>query len=107
MYVPHLALKVVQRWILKEILEKINVSNQAMAFVPKKNGLKVNAEYHKKNIFILEMDIKKFFDSIKETQVFQLFCKIGYNTDVSAILANLCTYEDALPQLMLKIVWKR
>ena len=98
MYVPHLALKVVQRWILKEILEKINVSNQAMAFVPKKNGLKVNAEYHKKNIFILEMDIKKFFDSIKETQVFQLFCKIGYNTDVSAILANLCTYEDALPQ---------
>ena len=98
LYVPHLALKVVQRWILKEILEKINVSNQAMAFVPKKNGLKVNAEYHKKNIFILEMDIKKFFDSIKETQVFQLFCKIGYNTDVSAILANLCTYEDALPQ---------
>lgn len=41
LYVPHLALKVVQRWILKEILEKINVSNQAMAFVPKKNGLKV------------------------------------------------------------------
>ena len=36
--------------------------------------------------------------SIKEIQVFQLFCKIGYNTDVSAILANLCTYEDALPQ---------
>ena len=98
LYVPHLALKVVQRWILKEILEKINVSNQAMAFVPKKNGLKDNAEYHKKNIFILEMDIKKFFDSIKEIQVFQLFCKIGYNTDVSAILANLCTYEDALQQ---------
>ena len=33
LYVPHLALKVVQRWILKEILEKINVSNQAMAFL--------------------------------------------------------------------------
>lgn len=98
LYVPHLALKVVQRWILKEILEKINVSYQAMAFVPKKNGLKVNAEYHKKNIFVLEMDIKNFFGSIKEKQVFQLFCKIGYNTNVSAILANLCTYEDVLPQ---------
>ena len=45
----------------KRNTRKINVSNQAMAFVPKKNGLKVNAEYHKKNIFILEMDIKKFF----------------------------------------------
>lgn len=98
LYVPHLALKVVQKWILKEILEKINVSNQAMAFVPKKNGIKDNAEYHKKNIFILEMDIKNFFNSIKEIQVFQLFCKIGYNTDVSAILANLCTYKDVLPQ---------
>lgn len=98
LYVPQLALKVVQRWILKEILEKINVSGQAMAFVPKKNGLRVNAEYHKKNIFILEMDIKNFFGSIQEKQVFQLFCKIGYNTDVSAILANLCTYEDVLPQ---------
>lgn len=98
LYVPHLALKVVQRWILKEILEKINVSYQAMAFVPKKNGLRVNAEYHKKNIFILEMDIKNFFGSIQEKQVFQLFCKIGYNTDVSAVLANLCTYEDVLPQ---------
>ena len=69
-----------------------------MAFVPEKNGLRVNAEYHKKNVFILEMDIKNFFGSIQEKQVFQLFCKIGYNTDVSAILANLCTYEDVLPQ---------
>lgn len=98
LHIPSLALKVVQRWILKEILERINVSDQAMAFVPKKNGLKINAEYHKKNIFILEMDIKNFFGSIKEKQVFQLFCKIGYNTDVSAILANLCTFEDVLPQ---------
>lgn len=98
LYVPHLALKVVQRWILKEILEKINVSYQAMAFVPNKNGLKVNADYHKKSIFILEMDIKNFFNTIKEKQVFQLFCKIGYNTDVSAVLANLCTYEGILPQ---------
>lgn len=98
LYVPHLALKVVQKWILKEILEKINVSYQSMAFVPNKNGLRVNAEYHKKNLFILEMDIKNFFGSIQEKQVFQLFCKIGYNTDVSAVLANLCTYEDVLPQ---------
>lgn len=98
LYVPNLSLKVVQRWILKEILEKIKVSRQAMAFVPKKNGLKTNAEYHKNNIFILEMDIKNFFGSISEKKVFQLFCKIGYNTDVAAVLANLCTYDDVLPQ---------
>lgn len=69
-----------------------------MAFVPNKNGLKDNAECHKKNVFILEMDITNFFGSINEKQVYQLFCKIGYISDVSAILANLCTYKNVLPQ---------
>lgn len=97
-YVPTLSLKVVQKWILINILEKINVSEQSMAFVPKKNGLRANAEYHSKNLFILEMDISDFFGTIKEKQVFKLFCHIGYNTKVSAILANLCTYKGILPQ---------
>lgn len=96
--VPILSLKVVQKWILIEILEKIDVSQQAMAFVPKKNGLKSNADYHKKNIFLLEMDIKNFFGTIKEEQVFRLFCNIGYNTKVSTILTSLCTFDGELPQ---------
>jgi retron-type reverse transcriptase len=96
--VPILSLKVVQRWILKEILEKIFVSEHAMAFVPDKNGLKENAERHKKNIFLLEMDITNFFGTITEKQVYRLFCNIGYNSKVAGVLANLCTYDDYLPQ---------
>lgn len=96
--VPSFALKVTQRWILKEILEKIYVSNRAMAFVPKKNGLKENAECHKKNIFLLEMDIKNFFHSIREDRIFRLFYDMGYSEKVSAILTNLCTYNGSLPQ---------
>lgn len=98
LHVPNLSLKVVQRWILKEILEKIFVSEQSMAFVPHKNGLKENAERHKKNIFLLEMDITNFFGTITEQQVYRLFCNIGYNSKVAGILANLCTYNDYLPQ---------
>ncbi len=96
--VPNLSLKVVQKWILKEILEKIFVSEQAMAFVPNKNGLRENAERHKKNIFLLEMDITNFFGTITEQQVYTLFCNIGYNSKVAGILANLCTYNNYLPQ---------
>ena len=96
--VPNLSLKVVQKWILKEILEKIFVSEQAMAFVPHKNGLRENAERYKKNIFLLEMDITNFFGTITEQQVYTLFCNIGYNTKVAGILANLCTYDNYLPQ---------
>lgn len=96
--VPNLSLKVVQKWILKEILEKIFVSEQAMAFVPNKNGLRENAERHKKNIFLLEMDITNFFGTITEQQMYTLFCNIGYNSKVAGILANLCTYNNYLPQ---------
>ena len=96
--VPDLSLKVVQKWILTEILEKINVSGQAMAFVPKKNGLFENAEYHRKNIFLLEMDITNFFGMITDKQVFQLFCNIGYGSSVAAVLTNLCTFKGVLPQ---------
>ena len=96
--VPNLSLKVVQKWILKEILEKIFVSDQAMAFVPHKNGLRENAERHKKNIFLLEMDITDFFGTITEQQVYRLFRNIGYNSKVAGILAGVCTYNDFLPQ---------
>lgn len=98
LHVPNLSLKVVQRWILREILEKIFVSEQSMAFVPNKNGLKENAERHKKNIFLLEMDITNFFGTITEQQVYRLFCNIGYNSKVAGILASLCTYKNCLPQ---------
>ena len=96
--IPSLSLKVIQKWILIEILEKINVSEQAMAFVPKKNGLKENAEFHKKNIFLLEMDITNFFGTIAEKQVYKLFCSIGYGSKVATVLTNLCTYDGVLPQ---------
>lgn len=98
LHVPNLYLKVIQRWILNEILEKINVSKQAMAFVPKKNGLKDNALQHKEKLFILEMDITNFFGSINKRQVYKLFSSIGYNNKVANLLAELCTYNDELPQ---------
>ena len=69
-----------------------------MAFIPHKNGLRENAERHKKNIFLLEMDITNFFGTITEQQVYRLFCNIGYNSKVAGILANLCTYDGYLPQ---------
>lgn len=96
--VPNLSLKVVQRWILKEILEKIYVSDQAMAFVPHKNGLKENAQRHKKKVFLLQMDITNFFGVITEEQVYKLFCNIGYSNKIAGVLTNLCTYHGYLPQ---------
>lgn len=96
--VPALSLKVVQKWILLEILEKITVSKYAMAFVKGKNGLRESAEWHNKNLFLLEMDISNFFGSILRDKVYDLFLSIGYDSTVAAILTELCTYDSVLPQ---------
>ena len=96
---PSYPLKLVQRWILEEILNKLPVSDAAYAYV-KGNGLgiKKNADLHKKSLYILELDFKDFFPSISREQIFYLFKNIGYNNLVSNILANLCTYQMCLPQ---------
>ncbi|PEE69007.1 retron St85 family RNA-directed DNA polymerase [Bacillus thuringiensis] len=96
---PTYSLKLVQRWILKEILEKIDVSEESMAF--KKglgNSIKKNAEIHKYSVYLLQLDIKDFFISIKKEKVFYLFRDLGYNIVVSNLLANICTYNGFLPQ---------
>lgn len=96
---PKYSLKLVQRWILVEILEKIKVSTESMAF--RKgigNGCKKNAEYHKYSLYLLQLDINDFFTSIKRERVFYLFKSLGYNSLVANILTNLCTYNGYLPQ---------
>lgn len=96
---PKYSLKLIQKWILVEILEKIPVSDEAMAF--KKGfgiGIKKNAEYHSNSSYLLQLDLKDFFYSIKRRQVFYLFKNLGYNMFVSNLLTNLCTYKESLPQ---------
>lgn len=96
---PSYSLKLVQKWILQEILNKLPISDVAFAY-KKGNGLgiKKNAEMHKNGLYLLEMDFRDFFPSISRDKVFYLFRNIGYNTFISNILANLCTHENVLPQ---------
>lgn len=96
---PSYSLRLVQRWILKEILEKIKTTNQSMAFKKGKEfGIKKNASYHRYSLYILEMDIKDFFTSIKDEKVFFLFKNVGYNNLISNVLKKLCTFDGYLPQ---------
>lgn len=96
---PSYSLRIVQKWILNEILEKISISDEAMAYRKGKNaGIKKNAELHKFNLYILEMDIKDFFKSIKRNQIFFLFKNLGYSRFISNILSKICTYQGYLPQ---------
>lgn len=98
---PSLSLKIVQRWILENILYKIKTSQYSYGFskeMRKGCPLVYCAEKHKNNLYILKLDLKNFYPSIKREKVYYAFSDIGYNTDVSNMLTNICVVNDRLPQ---------
>lgn len=94
---PLPSLKEIQRWLVDHLLYRVPVSRFAKGFVPGR-GIKENARFHQRQEIVLSLDIKDFFPSISRRQVNRLFLSLGYSRSVSATLAYLCTFEDALPQ---------
>jgi len=90
-------LKEIQRWVLREILEKLPLHSTAKAYRPG-TTIKDNARFHRKQPMVLSMDIKDFFPSIRMHDVFLIFQSIGYNRKVASLLAHLCCYKRCLPQ---------
>lgn len=96
-HIPSIEMKRIQKFILHEILYHIDVSKNATGFKPR-CSIKENASPHVKQEYILNLDIKDFFTSIKYNQVKKVFLEIGYNSEVSDALAKLTTYKGFLPQ---------
>jgi RNA-directed DNA polymerase len=97
---PIYSLKMVQRWILENILYMMKVSVNCYGFRKSNSGSPIlkNAEKHVNYIYNLKMDLENFFPSISKIQIFNLFKSVGYNAHMSNALANLCTYKGKLPQ---------
>lgn len=94
---PSVVLKDVQRWILREILERMKVSEWAFGFV---SGLSVvdNARLHLGKQCVINIDLKDFFSSISWNAVFRVFSYYGYSGEVAFYLSKLCTFRGLLPQ---------
>lgn len=95
--IPAVSLRMVQRWILDNILNKLYISNCAMGFCVNRSIVD-NAESHLGKACVINLDLKDFFPSITQKQVFNIFYYYGYTIDVSYMLSRLCTYEGKLPQ---------
>lgn len=90
-------LKQIQKWILEEILYKIEVSEYAKAF-QKGKSIKDNARFHRNQKKVLTVDIEKFFDSISHQEVLKVFIGLGYAKGIAVMLTNLCCLKKQLPQ---------
>ena len=87
-----------QRFIQKNILYKIPVSEHACAY-HKRRGLTDLARPHIGHNTLIHLDIKDFFTSITEQMVFfSLLRETGYPKSVCGFLSRLCCYKRYLPQ---------
>jgi len=94
---PNSELKAIQRWILRNVLEHQSVNRCVHGFRVK-HGIKTNARRHLGKRFIMCLDIKDFFPSIKRVHVFSIFHDIFNDENTADVLSNLCTYKERLPQ---------
>ena len=97
-YEPSKTLKHIQKQILKNVLEKRQISSYAKAY-HKGVSLKDNALVHVNKKIILKLDIKSFFDNISFYQVYSSCFEIElFPKSVGMLLTQLCTYDGHLTQ---------
>lgn len=68
---PAREIKLLQRWCVRKIISRFPEHPAALAYKPK-TGIKAAAELHGRSRFLLHLDFKNFFPSIKEEDVLAL-----------------------------------
>ncbi len=92
---PRAPLRKVQRAILREILDKLPAHPSAHGFVKGRSTV-TNAKPHEGAALVVKLDLVDFFPSVHFRRVQGVFNEMGYNGDVSKLLASLCTYRPVL-----------
>lgn len=78
-----------QRWIAQNILNVIEPHAASYVFWSGRDVL-MAAERHCNCTWLVKMDIRSFFDSVRESQVYHVFRDLGYGTLPSFELARIC-----------------
>ena len=98
-YQPSKELKVLQRWIVSNILKPFPVSEFSRAYA-RGDSIQKNAIDHRHSKYILHMDIHEFFPSITDTMMKQylknhedIVDSIGLTGEDIQLLIELCFYR--------------
>jgi len=90
-------LKVIQKRIQRNILLDLEMPEYCFGAVKGKDNIQ-NAKKHQGKRYKFTTDLKDFFPSITNTQVFEMFGKNGFSPTISRILTKLTTYKGKIPQ---------
>ena len=89
-WAPMKVLKAAQRWVLRNIVERLPVHGAAHGFLAGRSTA-TNAAVHADSRVVLKMDIEGFFPTISWRRVKGVFRRAGYRERISTLLALLCT----------------
>lgn len=102
---PDHLLKNMQRWIYINILcKERSIKDCVHGFMPASmnrdniRNILTNATPHAGHDWLINIDLKNFFHTVKLDQVKEYFRSLGYDEEVVKTLTALCTYKSRLPQ---------
>lgn len=90
-------LKKIQRRIYKFLLERVYLPDYFFGGVPKKDNV-LNAKFHQGNKYIFTTDLKSFFPSISNEDVFNMFLELEFHPSIARKLTQLTTINYQIPQ---------
>jgi len=90
-------LKVIQKRLQKNILQKLTIPDYAFGAIKGKDNIS-NAKKHQGKKYIFTTDLTNFFPSVNHYQVFEMFLSFDFSPTVSRYLTKLTTYKGKLPQ---------
>lgn len=93
----HGRLKVIQKRLQKNILQKIVLPSYTFGGVKKRDNV-MNAELHKGKKYKFITDLRSFFPSVSNKMVYDMFVGQGCSHDVAKCLTRLTTFKGHLPQ---------
>ncbi|MFC0269452.1 reverse transcriptase family protein [Kushneria aurantia] len=89
--VPSPALMKVQRWIAGNILSHVSAHPCSVAFSVGDRLFDAVAP-HCPSKWLVKLDVRNFFESIKEVSVYHVFLQLGFEPLIAFEMTRLCTY---------------
>ena len=89
-WAPLPLLKKAQRWILRNVVERLPTHGAVHGFVSHRS-IRSNASIHRSSQIVLKIDLKNFFPTLSYRRVKGMFRKAGYREQIATLLGLLCT----------------
>jgi RNA-directed DNA polymerase len=103
--VPSYPLNAVQGWLHTTVLKGQKVHSSSQAFNEGCSPLK-NAASHCGAKWLIKVDLKNFFESISERQVYRVFREMGFPALISFELGRICTRVCVPPPTSPRLFWQ-